>query len=56
MRDALQPGRQIVAAGYAMYGSATMVVLSVGNGVQGFMLDPVSAPTMARQSDVLMIA
>ncbi len=42
VQDALQPGRQIVAAGYALYGSATMVVLSVGNGVNGFMLDPVS--------------
>ena len=42
LKDALQPGRKIVAAGYALYGSATMVVLSVGNGVNGFMLDPVS--------------
>jgi fructose-1,6-bisphosphatase I len=40
VRDALQPGRSIVAAGYALYGSATMVVLSVGSGVHGFMLDP----------------
>jgi fructose-1,6-bisphosphatase I len=40
VKDALQPGRQIVAAGYALYGSATMVVLSVGTGVNGFMLDP----------------
>ncbi|XP_064607807.1 fructose-1,6-bisphosphatase isozyme 2-like isoform X2 [Liolophura sinensis] len=40
VKDALQPGRNTVAAGYALYGSATMVVLSVGNGVQGFMLDP----------------
>jgi len=38
--DALQPGRNIVAAGYALYGSACMVVLSTGNGVNGFMLDP----------------
>jgi len=38
--DALKAGRQIVAAGYALYGSATMVVLSTGNGVNGFMLDP----------------
>jgi len=38
--DALQPGRNIVAAGYALYGSATMIVLSTGNGVNGFMLDP----------------
>ena len=41
VEDALQPGRSIVAAGYALYGSATMVVLSTGNGVNGFMLDPV---------------
>jgi len=38
--DALQPGRKCVAAGYALYGSATMMVISCGNGVNGFMLDP----------------
>ena len=38
--DPLPPGRQIVAAGYALYGSATMIVLSAGHGVNGFMLDP----------------
>lgn len=41
-KDALQPGRNIVAAGYALYGSATMVALSTGQGVDLFMLDPVS--------------
>lgn len=42
--DALQKGSEMVAGGYALYGSATMMVLSVGkgNGVHGFMLDPVS--------------
>ena len=40
LRDVFQPGRSIVAAGYALYGSATMVVLSIGSGVNGFMLDP----------------
>ncbi|XP_066515795.1 fructose-1,6-bisphosphatase 1b [Hoplias malabaricus] len=39
-KDALQPGRNIVAAGYALYGSATMLVLSTGQGVNCFMLDP----------------
>ncbi|XP_064411879.1 fructose-1,6-bisphosphatase 1 [Latimeria chalumnae] len=39
-KDALQPGRNIVAAGYALYGSATVLVLSTGNGVNCFMLDP----------------
>lgn len=38
--DALQEGRKLVAAGYALYGSATMMVLSTGQGVNGFMLDP----------------
>ncbi|XP_025076135.1 fructose-1,6-bisphosphatase 1-like [Pomacea canaliculata] len=38
--DALQPGNQLVVAGYALYGSATMVVLTTGNGVQGFTYDP----------------
>ena len=41
MSDALQSGRHVIAAGYALYGSATMVVLSVGTGVNSFMLDPV---------------
>lgn len=40
--DALRPGTELVAAGYALYGSATMIVVSMGNGVNGFMLDPVS--------------
>jgi len=35
----------MVAAGYALYGSATMIVLSTGNGVNGFTLDPVSIQT-----------
>ncbi|CAB3244069.1 unnamed protein product [Arctia plantaginis] len=40
--DALQPGNELVAAGYALYGSATMMVLALGKGkgVHGFMYDP----------------
>lgn len=40
-KDALQPGRNLVAAGYALYGSATMLVLALESGVNCFMLDPV---------------
>lgn len=40
VKDALVSGREIVAAGYALYGSATMFVISLGDGVHGFMLDP----------------
>ena len=38
--DFLQPGSQQVAAGYALYGPTTMLILTVGNGVVGFTLDP----------------
>ncbi len=38
--DFLQPGATQVAAGYALYGPTTMLVLTVGNGVVGFTLDP----------------
>jgi fructose-1,6-bisphosphatase I / sedoheptulose-1,7-bisphosphatase len=37
--DYLQPGRQQVAAGYAIYGPATMLVITVGKGTHGFTLD-----------------
>lgn len=40
LKYALQCGRKLVAAGYALYGSATMIVLSIGHGVNGFMYDP----------------
>ena len=37
--DFLQPGDAQVAAGYAIYGPSTMLVLSVGRGTHGFTLD-----------------
>jgi fructose-1,6-bisphosphatase I / sedoheptulose-1,7-bisphosphatase len=37
--DFLQPGRMQVAAGYAIYGPSTMLVLTVGHGTHGFTLD-----------------
>ena len=36
----LQPGREQVAAGYVLYGSSTVFVLTVGHGVDMFVLDP----------------
>ncbi|MCA9177088.1 MAG: class 1 fructose-bisphosphatase [Planctomycetales bacterium] len=39
-RWVLQAGTEQVAAGYVVYGSSTMLVYSVGNGVHGFTLDP----------------
>jgi fructose-1,6-bisphosphatase I len=40
LADCLQPGRDLVAAGYIIYGSSTMLVYSTGQGVHGFTLDP----------------
>ncbi|HAN30814.1 MAG TPA: class 1 fructose-bisphosphatase [Myxococcales bacterium] len=39
-QDFLGPGSEIVAAGYAVYGSSTMFVYTTGSGVDGFTLDP----------------
>lgn len=38
--DCVQQGRKQVAAGYVLYGSATMLVYTTGTGVHGFTLDP----------------
>lgn len=40
MEDCLQKGLKQVAAGYIIYGSSTIFVYTVGNGVHGFTLDP----------------
>lgn len=40
LSDVLRPGREMVAAGYAMYGSFTSLVLSTGGPVHGYTLDP----------------
>jgi len=39
-KDFLRPGTEQVCAGYAIYGPATMFVLTVGTGVHGFTLNP----------------
>lgn len=43
---ALQPGSRLVAAGYALYSSATVLALTVGGGrLAMFHLDPSSSPS-----------
>lgn len=37
--DFLQPGTQQVCGGFTLYGPSTMLVLTTGNGVNGFTLD-----------------
>ncbi len=40
LEDVLQPGRNMVGAGYVLYGASTMLVYSTGIGVHGFTLNP----------------
>jgi len=39
LQSTLQPGTNLVAAGYCLYSSSTTMVFTLGNGVQGFTLD-----------------
>jgi len=39
LKDVLQPGHTMVAAGYTMYGSSANLVLTTGQGVNGYTLD-----------------
>ncbi|MDX8381826.1 MAG: class 1 fructose-bisphosphatase [Ghiorsea sp.] len=41
--DTLQAGSEVLAAGYVLYGPATMLVYSVGEGTHGFTFNPSSA-------------
>ncbi|MGO4411827.1 D-fructose 1,6-bisphosphatase [Cupriavidus sp. OV038] len=51
-QDFLQPGTHQVAAGYAVYGPQTTLVLTVGNGVHMFTLDREAGSFVLTQSDV----
>mmetsp|Transcript_13395 Transcript_13395/g.20677 ORF Transcript_13395/g.20677 Transcript_13395/m.20677 type:complete len:611 (-) Transcript_13395:905-2737(-) len=39
-RAVLQPGNRLLAAGYCMYSSTTILVFTLGGGTHGFTLDP----------------
>merc|ERR1711998_92951 len=39
LMQTLQPGQNLVAAGYCMYSSSTHLVFTLGDGVNGFTLD-----------------
>jgi len=40
LKDFLQKGTDLVAAGYVLYGTSTILVYTTGRGVNGFTLDP----------------
>jgi fructose-1,6-bisphosphatase I len=48
----LQPGREQVASGYVLYGSSTVFVLTVGHGVDMFVLDPAVGAFMLVQRGI----
>jgi fructose-1,6-bisphosphatase I len=50
--DALRPGREMVAAGYAVYGSSTTLVLTTGRGVHCFTLDPTIGEFFLSSADI----
>ncbi len=50
--DCLQPGRDIVAAGYILYGPSTMLVYSAGDGVHGFTLDQTVGEFLLTHPDI----
>ncbi|PLX73443.1 MAG: class 1 fructose-bisphosphatase [Azoarcus sp.] len=50
--DFLQPGTRQVAAGYAIYGPSTMLVLSVGTGVAGFTFNPILGDFFLTHPDI----
>jgi fructose-1,6-bisphosphatase I len=51
-QDFLQPGTAQVAAGYAVYGPQTMLVLTTGNGVNCFTLDREMGSWVLTQSNM----
>ena len=50
--DWLRPGRELVAAGYILYGTSTMFVYSAGRGVHAFTLDPEVGEFLLTWSDL----
>ncbi|HEX4512653.1 MAG TPA: class 1 fructose-bisphosphatase, partial [Polyangiaceae bacterium] len=52
VNEALRPGRDVIAAGYALYGPSTNLVLSTGQGVHVFTLDPNVGEFFLSQSNV----
>lgn len=51
-RDVLQPGENLVAAGYSIYGSCTSIVIATHKAVNGFTLDPVSGEFVLSHPDM----
>jgi len=53
-KDFFQVGDNQIAAGYVIYGTSTMLVMSTGNGVNGFTLDPDNKTFYLSHGDMTM--
>lgn len=52
LSDILRPGRDQIAAGYILYGAATVLVYTSGRGVHGFIRDPESGEFLLNRRDI----
>lgn len=52
LADYLRPGTEQLAAGYAIYGPSTMMMLTLGNGTHGFTLDRESGNFILTHADI----
>jgi len=52
VKDILRPGNELAAAGYCMYGSSTQLVLTWGDGVHAFTLDPTIGAFMLSHENI----
>eukprot|EP00038_Savillea_parva_P007268 m.168941 g.168941 ORF g.168941 m.168941 type:complete len:361 (+) comp13028_c0_seq1:487-1569(+) len=52
LEDVLRPGSKMCCAGYVLYGSATVMMLSKGRGVQSFVMDPDYGEFVMTSNDV----
>jgi fructose-1,6-bisphosphatase I len=56
MEDVLQPGTKLVAAGYVLYSSSTVLAYTTGDGVHMFTLDPAIGAYVLSNEHVIMPA
>ena len=54
LSEILHPGRDQIAAGYILYGAATVLVYTSGRGVHGFIRDPESGEFLLNRRDIRM--
>jgi len=54
LKDFLQPGNKLVAAGFVLYGTSTIMMYTTGKGVNGFTLDPSLGEFCLSHKDVMI--